>query len=321
MDYGVILRRAWEITWKHRALWLFGLLASLTSNSNLNSNLVRDSLTDQQRLWLLRFMSSPAILGFILLMIVIGLGLELLASMGRAGMIDQVNRLEESGSYPTVPAGWRAGKKYAGRVFAIAILLSLPAVIAILSGLLPIIIPWMRTIAGAGGLRDMNWRRIGGQLLAFFPPMCCAAFILTVFLGMIKELAERVCVLENRSVWSSIKGAFALLRDRTGPVLATWLILAGITIGLFIVLAVPMCMLILFASLPLRLMRGYGAARIAASGFMVILLWLVVVAIGSVTRPFFSSAWTLSYRGMQQPPPAGDAPLKVSTTDEQEVNE
>ena len=133
---------------------------------------------------------------------------------------------------------------------------------------------------------------------------------------MIKELAERVCVLENRSVWSSIKGAFALLRDRTGPVLATWLILAGITIGLFIVLAVPMCMLILFASIPLRLMRSYGAARLAASGFMLILLWLVVVAIGSVTRSFFSSAWTLSYRGMQKPSPTGDIPLEVSTTGE-----
>jgi len=28
MDYGEVLQKAWKIIWKHKILWLFGLLAS-----------------------------------------------------------------------------------------------------------------------------------------------------------------------------------------------------------------------------------------------------------------------------------------------------
>ncbi len=28
MDFGNILTRAWQISWKHKALWLFGILAA-----------------------------------------------------------------------------------------------------------------------------------------------------------------------------------------------------------------------------------------------------------------------------------------------------
>ena len=33
MNYGEILKRAWDTIWKHKILWLFGLLASCTANS------------------------------------------------------------------------------------------------------------------------------------------------------------------------------------------------------------------------------------------------------------------------------------------------
>jgi hypothetical protein len=37
MDYGYVLRRAWEITWRWKVLWIFGFLAGLaraTSGGN-----------------------------------------------------------------------------------------------------------------------------------------------------------------------------------------------------------------------------------------------------------------------------------------------
>ena len=36
-DFGGTLRRAWQITWKHKILWLFGLLSALAGGrANLN---------------------------------------------------------------------------------------------------------------------------------------------------------------------------------------------------------------------------------------------------------------------------------------------
>src|SRR5437899_1899572 len=37
MDYGSLLSRAWQITWKHKILWLFGILAGFGS-TNFNGN-------------------------------------------------------------------------------------------------------------------------------------------------------------------------------------------------------------------------------------------------------------------------------------------
>jgi hypothetical protein len=37
LDFGGTLRRAWQITWKHKVLWIFGILSALAgSRANLN---------------------------------------------------------------------------------------------------------------------------------------------------------------------------------------------------------------------------------------------------------------------------------------------
>ena len=33
MDYGEVLSRAWQIIWKHKVLWIFGILASCSSSN------------------------------------------------------------------------------------------------------------------------------------------------------------------------------------------------------------------------------------------------------------------------------------------------
>ncbi|MCL7452811.1 MAG: hypothetical protein M8467_07155, partial [Anaerolineae bacterium] len=38
MDYGKVLSRAWEITWRWKVLWILGFLASLGRGSSAPSN-------------------------------------------------------------------------------------------------------------------------------------------------------------------------------------------------------------------------------------------------------------------------------------------
>jgi hypothetical protein len=38
MDYGKILNRAWQVIWKYKILWLFGILASCGNNANSGSS-------------------------------------------------------------------------------------------------------------------------------------------------------------------------------------------------------------------------------------------------------------------------------------------
>ena len=34
MDFGEILSRAWQIIWKHKILWVFGILAGCSSTNS-----------------------------------------------------------------------------------------------------------------------------------------------------------------------------------------------------------------------------------------------------------------------------------------------
>lgn len=38
MDISAIFKRAWEITWKHKGLWLLGILANCSSGSSQTSS-------------------------------------------------------------------------------------------------------------------------------------------------------------------------------------------------------------------------------------------------------------------------------------------
>src|SRR3990172_6348588 len=38
MDFGKVLTRSWEIIWKFKALWIFGILASCGANFNVSGN-------------------------------------------------------------------------------------------------------------------------------------------------------------------------------------------------------------------------------------------------------------------------------------------
>jgi hypothetical protein len=47
MDFGEILSKAWKITWKHKILWVFGILSSCSGNvTNIKSLRDNDRLVD-----------------------------------------------------------------------------------------------------------------------------------------------------------------------------------------------------------------------------------------------------------------------------------
>jgi hypothetical protein len=115
MDYGYILRRAWQILWQHKILWLFGFLASL--GGRFRFDLRMEDLPPEAQRRIAEFVSSPRFVpvavGFVLLMLLIGLALALLNALGRAALVDQVNRVEDGG-LPTVRTGWEVGRAAGG---------------------------------------------------------------------------------------------------------------------------------------------------------------------------------------------------------------
>jgi hypothetical protein len=301
MNYGNVLRRAWQVTWQYRILWAFGLLAGL--NAQFRFNLQADSLPPEARRWIREFISSPvfipAMVGTVLLFLIIGLVVSVLQALGHSALVDQVSQIED-GSSPTLRAGWEAGKRHVWPVFLIVFLLGLPAGIVLLAGMLPFFIPLMRDLThyDTGVLSDPDTLMV--RLFACFAPACCLGVILSIGADLIRQLAVRIRVLEGQPVWRSIIGGWEFLRDNLGQVGTFWLIILGIRIGVGLVLAIPMCLLVMGMVAPFAFLLN-TAFPVAVAGLcgVAIVFWVLGIAINSLIETFFSTSWTLAYRDIR----------------------
>jgi hypothetical protein len=298
MDYGGTLRRAWQITWRYRILWAFGLLAGM--NAQFRLNLQADSMPPEAQRWLRQFFSSPAFIpvmvGAGLFFLIVGLVFAALQALGHSALVDQVNQIED-GSLPTLRAGWEAGKRHVWQVFLIVLLLGLPAGIVLLAGMLPFFVPLMRDLVrhGPGAVPDPD--ALMTRLLACFAPACCLGVILSIGADLIRQLAVRIRVLEGWPVWQSITGGWEFLRHNLGQVGTFWLIVLGIRIGVGLVVAIPMCLLAVGMVAPFAFLMN-TAFPVAVAGLcgVAIVFWVLGTAINSVIETFFSASWTLAYR-------------------------
>ena len=303
MNYGEILSRGFQITWRYKVLWLFGFLAGLyTQFPNVNIEFLPPEARRELEKFVFNPIFLPTLLGVLSLFVLLSVVVAILKALGRSALVDQVNQIEE-GVPPSARDGWGASKRFGGRVFWIAFLLGLPGVGLFLVGLVPLLFILATVLLRLTSVGSVN---VGGPLIlvwlsAWFIPYCCIAILIGIFFGLIRNLSERVCVLENHSAWDSICGGWKLLRKQSGSVLVMWFILAMINMGLIVFFLIPMFVLLLMlivpfvamvqiiqTSLPLVVIIGYIV--------IVVIIWGYWSAINSVTEPFFSGCWTLAYR-------------------------
>jgi hypothetical protein len=289
MDYGKLLGRAWRITWDHRLLWLFGLLAGLSFRFNVSR------FPPESQQWLEDIATGDAVfgpiyVGLLVLPFLVGLLFLVLSSLGRAALIDQVNHIEDGGG-TTVGSGWQAARRYVWRVLLVYLLLCLPLVVILLAGL-TLLLPIIRE----AGLPEGAPSDVQNVLFGCFTPVCCLGGVLGILISIIGPLAQRACVLEDQTVWRGIRSAWELLRGNPGPVVLLWLVLLGERFGTGLVLAIPICLLMA----PLvSLSRAPPPAGIAWFCGYAIVAWVVWTALASVVETFLSTSWTLGFRELR----------------------
>jgi hypothetical protein len=308
IDLGYVFRRAWKVTWRHKALWLFGFLISLgtvgarfvAGSSSRWEQLVRELPPGMERL-LSDFLSSPyfavAMVALVLLALVVGVGLALLNALGRAALVDQVRAAEVLGMVD-LRAGWRQGSHHLWTVFLIRLVLGLPVAVMALAGALPVI--GMSLVIARQTQPEVLMPGVFFALLAFsvclFPSICLAV-LLSVPLSVLQRLAVRACVLEGHGVRAAIVRAWAVLREYLGPLVLLWLVLLGVGIGVMIVIGLPL-MLVAVVLMAIALLTMFVSPLLFIALTMIIglLAWLVGAGVNGVAETFTSVAWTLAYR-------------------------
>ena len=143
MDFGKVLGRAWEITWRWKMLWVLGFLAALGQGnpaSQSNYSLSGDEFgrygyqlgdSAEQFFALL----SGLILGLICLVLIVAIVLWVVSVIARGGLIAGVQQVEEEGS-TSFGKAWSAGVRKFWTLFGLGILAALPLILLIIIGVI-----------------------------------------------------------------------------------------------------------------------------------------------------------------------------------------
>jgi hypothetical protein len=302
MEYGRVLRRAWEITRRWKVLWVLGFLASLGSGGTGGGGQGAGYRMDSTDL-------SPwfggrgwpevwaAIGGLILALACLGLliaiALWALSVIGRGGLIAGVQQVEEEGA-TTLGEAWRVGVRRFWTLFGIAVLASLPAI------LLALVLAAGLAVAIAGSVQGFQFSEAAGAFgvagaavcgLSF----CCLLIPLILVLDQIRTYAERAAVLEGLGWIDAFKRGWQVLRDHLGPTVVFWLIMLAIGLVFGLVVAGGL-LAIAMPFVPLLRNVDPGLWLLAPACIGGLLLLLVLALLRSIVETFTSATWTLVYR-------------------------
>jgi hypothetical protein len=322
MGYGEIIKRAWRITWRFRALWVLGLFAGVTggsggggsarsnyspgsgSNSDLSSSL--SDLHPERFLTAAEKFIPILVVGFIVLFLV-GLVWWVLSIAARGGLVYAVNEIE-SGRPFTLGQSWNAGFARFWTLLGLSILLMLPVFVVglfvFLGVTIPILIPLLRgSTPNAASIAPMC------GVLAIGVPLL---IVMSIVLGVMYILAVRFVMLDGKGAVESAAESWRSIRGRFKDNALMYLVSLGLNIAAGIVLAIPMVILILALVFPAVAagVAGNWTGVAAAIAVMVLLIFVLSFAFTAVWGTFTSSLWTIFFRRMtgMEPPPAAAEP-------------
>jgi hypothetical protein len=318
MDYGKILTRAWEIIWKHKVLWIFGILAGCGVQGNTSSYQMsgRSSGGGGYDGGELPFQNIPNPFGnlpetqvllvtavLVLVVLVIAILFFVLGVYGRVGLIQGTLRAE-AGEEIAFASVHEAVMPYLGR----ALLLNLIIGLALLGvGLVVAFVVVLGAVATFG---------VG---LVCILPLVCLLVPALWFLSIIIEQANVALVTEDLSVGDAFQRGWEVVRANLAESIVMGLILmvgggvANLIVSLPLVFAMFPLMVGAFAFADGSTQAlGWGSVGIFV---LCLVAYLPVLILASgIIQSYVESAWTLTFQQLRAIiKPSGGEPLPEAT--------
>ena len=311
MDFGAVIKRAWQITWRYKALWVLGLFAGVSGwsgggggggNSGSDFSGLSDSTSGSGSGFdtgdFSRFVDQlgdylPLIIGFTVLLIFVGLLWSILGVAARGGLVTGVNAIEEGAARSTGEL-WRAGFSRFWSLVGLDILLKLPVVAVLLLMAVAIIAPIAGVIAAGGEPGPEVLVPICGSLVIGIPLSILGSLVL----GMMHVLALRYVMLGGQGAVQAARNSWGFLRARLKDTVLMWLINGGLNLAAGFALAIPVIAVVLVFVLPL-MTAGVAEAWGVLFGFaalLVVVMTVVSLLYNGIWGTFTSSLWTLFFR-------------------------
>jgi hypothetical protein len=321
-NFGEVLTRAGQITWKHKVLWIFGILAGCSQGGGGGSgnsgaggsygpNVSSFDLPPQIMQWLQTIeqnMTTFIAIGIAVICIVWIL-IIFLSTIGRIGLIRGTFKADGSEEKLIFGQLFSESMPYFWRMFALLLIVSLP--ILILLGTLVVGIA-IFAISAIGGSEDSL---IG--IFAIMPLflMCACLLVPIMFvLRMFFRQAENAVVLEDLAVLPSLSRGWEVFRANLGPIIIMAIILAilGFIVGLII--AIPVLLVVFPTIFALVLGQGETYTPLIFMGICLCIYIPVALVVQGIVTAYTESTWTLTYMRLTHKPETKNDPRPESGT-------
>lgn len=275
MEYSRLLKRAWTILWAHKFLILLGALAALGSGGGGNNVTWRlndgngggqpsfDFDTD-----VLARIPVALVVGLVGVALVIGFALWVIVTVARGGLIAAVDQIER-GAPVTFLTAWATSWQKVWPLLGIALLPVIPILLLLLVGLV--------ALGGVAGLTALTEGRFDALLSTGFgitiAVLLCLAIPVALVFSLLRNFAERACLLENLGVVAAYRRGGAVLLHNLGPAIILFLI-----------------------QVVLSILLGIGLIGPGVIMGLCFLLWPLLLLIAGAVTAYFSTLWTLAWR-------------------------
>jgi hypothetical protein len=281
MDYGGLVKRALDIMWKFKYLWIFGFFLEFGSGGGVGG-----PMPDKLKEPIGDFFGGIPLMSIIIPLILIGLVVfvlfVILYIISQGGLIHCASRIE-SGEDPTLRDGWNAGVKNFWRILGIAIIIVIFFFTAAVVTLGPFVVLLI------------VYRILGLLSAIVLIPLFMILFIVIMLINL---YAYRECIIEGKGVFDSIAGGWEMLKSNLGKTL----ILALIGIGSTIIYVIGFLIVGLFLALPFIVLGAINLFLGIALGVIVGLIYIAVAS--GAWGTYIDSLWTLAFIEMKKLKPA-----------------
>jgi hypothetical protein len=309
-NFGEVLTRAWQIIWKHRVLWIFGILASCgrgggggnggggnsgfnTSGSGPDVNLPPQ--LEQFVNWVAQNVTSFIVIT-IALVCVIWVVAIFLSTIGKIGLIRGTWQAEGGTDRLVLGQLFSESTPFFWRMFGLSVVVGLPfallvAVVAAGFALIAISASQGSDAAGLGFLASL--------------PLLIGCLCLLVPVGfvvnMIVRQAQNAIVLEDAGVLPSLSRGWDIFRGNLGPIIVMAIILAVLGLVAGFIIAIPVFIVVLPAVLTFMAGDGQNWTPLAIMGVCLCLYIPVSLLLNGIIVAFTEAAWTLTYLRIARP--------------------
>lgn len=296
MDYGYALTRAWQITWKYKVLWIFGILAGCSSNSNSgNADFSWDynetppefvEFGDKA----LSFLSQPAVIIALILFIILLILLSIfLNTIGRIGLISGTYKAEMGAEKLGFGELFKDGTSRFWSFFGMNFFVNLPFIIIIIG------------ILGAGVFAAISAENMSGAedfLIGFIPTICvlfCCLFFLALFLGILVQQAQNAMIIEERGILASLMRGWEVFKSNLGHVLLMAVILFIISIVVGVIIALPILIILIPAAISFFVDGARSMQPLILMGLCMVAYFPVLLVLSGILTTYTQAVWTLIY--------------------------